>query len=92
MRMPFTPDTSDLSEPIERAVAYLIHDKVREIGLEPELKGESMERPNVVAALRGAQGKNAVVDMARAVEALQGGPGLFAGPAAVRPGGGDHAR
>jgi succinyl-diaminopimelate desuccinylase len=50
---PFIPDTSDPSEPIERAVAYLIHDKLREIRLEPEFKGESRERPNVIATLRG---------------------------------------
>jgi acetylornithine deacetylase/succinyl-diaminopimelate desuccinylase-like protein len=50
---PFIPDTSDPSEPIERAVAYLIHDKLREIGLEPELNGESMERSNVIATLGG---------------------------------------
>ncbi len=51
---PFIPDTSDPSEPIERAAAYLIHDKLREIGLEPEFKGQTMERPNVIATLRGA--------------------------------------
>jgi acetylornithine deacetylase/succinyl-diaminopimelate desuccinylase-like protein len=127
---PFIPDTSDPSEPIERAVAYLIHDKLRAIGLEPEFKGESKERPNVIATLRGS-GKtdralilNGHMDTvmpsplwtfnpfgaeirdgrllpgcdADAVERLPppvgraARPGLCAGPAALRPGGGDRAR
>lgn len=50
---PFIPDTSDPDEPIERNVAYVIDKQLRAIGLEPEFKGVSKERPNVVAVLHG---------------------------------------
>ncbi|MBN2302879.1 MAG: M20 family metallopeptidase [Anaerolineae bacterium] len=55
---PFTPDTSDPDEPIERDVAVLIHDRLREIGLAPEFKGVTRMRPNVVATLPGLNGTN----------------------------------
>ncbi|MBN1679734.1 MAG: hypothetical protein JW966_05545 [Anaerolineae bacterium] len=38
---PFTPDASDPDRPIEREIAHLIHNKLRDIGLSPELKGVS---------------------------------------------------
>lgn len=50
---PFTPDTSDPEEPIEREAATLIYDKLHEIGLTPEFKGVTRQRPNVVATLPG---------------------------------------
>lgn len=50
---PFTPEDSSPVVPIEREVAYLIYDKLRVIGLMPEFRGASSERPNVVGALRG---------------------------------------
>ncbi|RPI96923.1 MAG: M20 family peptidase [Chloroflexi bacterium] len=58
---PFIPDTSDPDEPIERAVATMIDRQLRAIGMEPEFKGVSMERPNVVAVLRGTGRKRALI-------------------------------
>jgi acetylornithine deacetylase/succinyl-diaminopimelate desuccinylase-like protein len=58
---PFVPDTSDPHAPIERDIAYLIQDKLREIGLMPELKGISPERPNVIATLRGTGSGRALI-------------------------------
>lgn len=58
---PFIPDTSDPDEPIERQVAYLIHEQLRAIGLEPEFMGTSMDRPNVVAVLRGTGGERSLI-------------------------------
>jgi acetylornithine deacetylase len=58
---PFTPETSDPHEPIERAVAHLIHNALASLGLRPELKGMSPERPNVVAILRGTGGEKSLV-------------------------------
>ena len=50
---PFTPDTSDPDEPVERAVAHLLAERLRAMGLSPVLSGVSDARPNVCAVWPG---------------------------------------
>lgn len=50
---PFTPDTSDPDEPVERAVAHLLAERLRTMGLSPALSGVSDARPNVCAVWPG---------------------------------------
>ncbi|MCC6802828.1 MAG: M20/M25/M40 family metallo-hydrolase [Anaerolineae bacterium] len=51
---PYTSENSSPTADIEREVAFLLRDRLREIGLTPELVGASPERPNVVARIDGA--------------------------------------
>lgn len=60
---PFTPDTSDPTEPIEYQVARRIHAQLTAIGLVPEYKGVSDARPNVIATLPGSgNGKSLILN------------------------------
>lgn len=52
---PYLPVTSDPHEPIEQEVAHLIYHKLSDIGLAPELQGETDARPNVLATMNGAR-------------------------------------
>lgn len=58
---PYLPMTSDPHEPIERDVAYLIADALSASGMSPQLLGETDERPNVLATIKGAGGHRAVI-------------------------------
>ena len=51
---PYLPVTSDPDDPIERDVAYLIANKLADLGLSPKLIGETTQRPNVVATIKGS--------------------------------------
>lgn len=50
---PLTPEKSIPEKPIEKEIAHLIRNKLLEIGLQPEFKGVSPHRPNVIARLKG---------------------------------------
>lgn len=58
---PYTPDTTDPHEPIERDVANLIYAKLRTIGAKPSYVGVSEERPNVAATLKGRTSDRALI-------------------------------
>src|SRR6266516_7462369 len=60
---PFTPDESSSYLPVERAVAVVIQQELRQLGLPAELHGVSPERPNVLASLsgKGRSGKTLIL-------------------------------
>jgi len=50
---PYTPDVSSkMNEPIEREVAGLIREKLKEFGLKPKFVSALSKRPNVVCSLK----------------------------------------
>lgn len=53
---PYTVENSSATSGVENDVAYLLHDRLSEIGLKPELVGAAPERPNVVTRIDGAAG------------------------------------
>lgn len=48
---PFTPESSNLEEPVEREVAELIYKKLKSLGMGPRYVAASKRRPNVVCRL-----------------------------------------
>jgi len=58
---PFTPENSDPDTPIELHVAQLIHNRLQEIGLSPEFRGVSAQRPNVIAVLPGTNSHKSLI-------------------------------
>lgn len=59
---PYTALDSSPDEPIEKDVAYIIADKLNDIGLKPRLVGMSEQRPNVVAVLGGDRKRSLILN------------------------------
>lgn len=58
---PYTPKDSPLHEPIEKEVATLIYDKLKELGLKPKYVGMSRERQNVVVEWGDKRARNTLM-------------------------------
>lgn len=50
---PYTPEiSSKINEPIEKGIAELIYEKLKELGLNPKFVSALPNRPNVICSLK----------------------------------------